>query len=146
MDTCSIETGLLRKKPCGHAAVARCVNCEQPLCSQHAIPQMTEAGKRSGKFICQQCVAAAKDHDKSVAAAGRAQQEKKLAAMHKAAVEAANAPPPAPKKPAAPAPAPAAGAAELPKPEDKPIDFTPKDGKFEYTRKPEDKGTDFKDD
>lgn len=37
MDTCTVESGLFRNKPCGKAAVTRCVNCEQPLCVQHAV-------------------------------------------------------------------------------------------------------------
>ena len=58
MDTCTVETGLLRKKPCGHTAVTHCANCEQPLCSQHAIAQHTESGQKSGKFLCKECDAA----------------------------------------------------------------------------------------
>jgi len=61
MDPCTVETGLLRKKPCGHAAVTQCVNCERPLCAQHAVAQMTAAGKKSGKFLCKECHAAWRD-------------------------------------------------------------------------------------
>ena len=61
MDPCTVETGLLRKKPCGHAAVTQCLNCERPLCVQHAVAQMTAAGKKSGKFLCKECHAAWKD-------------------------------------------------------------------------------------
>ena len=32
METCTVETGLLRKKPCGQPAVVKCANCERPLC------------------------------------------------------------------------------------------------------------------
>ena len=64
MDQCTVETGLLRKKPCGNAGVVKCANCERALCSQHAIPQMTEAGKKSGTFLCKECDAAARDYEK----------------------------------------------------------------------------------
>jgi len=130
MDVCTIETGLLRKKPCGHAAVTRCLNCEQPLCGQHAVPELTEGGKRSGKFLCQECAAAAKAHDKGVAAAERVKQDKKMAAMQKAAVETAKAPPPAPKKPAAPAGAPAAK-------EESPAAKPAEPEALEFTREPD---------
>jgi hypothetical protein len=147
METCSVESGLLRKKPCGQAAVVKCVSCEQPLCTQHAVAQLTEAGKRSGKFMCPQCIEALKDHEKNLAAAARAQEDKKRAAMHKALMDAAKAPQSTPKKPVAPAPA-APEAASAAKPaEPEAIEFTPKDGKLEYTtRKPDDKGSDFKPD
>ncbi len=125
MDTCTIETGLLRKKPCGHAAVAKCLNCEQPLCLEHAVAQLTDAGQKTGKFMCKDCVAAAKDYAKSMAGVARSQEAKKLAALDKAAREQAAAPP-APKKPAAGAPhAPAPAApAEQPK-ESGALEFTP---------------------
>src|SRR4051812_11318075 len=112
MDTCVVETGLLRKKPCGHAAVAKCLNCEIPLCLAHAVAQLNESGKKSGKFMCQECVAAAKEREKSLAAAARHQQEKKFAEIEKSAREALGKPLPT-RKPVAPAaPAPAAGAKE----------------------------------
>ena len=149
MDACSVETGFLKKKPCGHPAVTKCENCEQPLCGQHAVAQLTEGGKRSGKFMCQECTAAMKVHDKGVAAADRSKQEKKTAEIHKAAMAAVTAPPP-PKKPAAPAPAGAAtpatpaapGAKEQPaaKPaEPEALEFTPSGTKLEIERKPEGK-------
>lgn len=129
MDTCTIETGLLRKKPCGHAAVAHCLNCEQPLCVEHAIAQHSESGQKTGKFMCKDCTAAAKDYAKGMAAVARTQQEKKLAAIDKATREQMTAPP-APKKPAAAAP----HAPAEPEPAEKPkesgaLEFTPKDGK-----------------
>ena len=140
MNTCAVETGLLRKKPCGHAAVATCLNCGQPLCVEHAVAQLSEAGQKTGKFMCQACVAAAKEHAKSMAGVARSQQVKKLAALDKAAREVAAAPA-APKKPAAgiphvpvqPAPA------DQPK-EPEALEFTPKDGKLSYTTKKEDPG------
>jgi hypothetical protein len=125
MNTCSIETGLLRKKPCGNAAVASCVNCEQQLCVEHAVAQLSEAGKRTGKFICKECAAAAKEYDKSMAGVAKSQDAKKMAAIDKTVrnqvVASAT-----PKKPVAGEPAPA----EQPKGPDV-IEFTPtpKDGK-----------------
>lgn len=125
MDTCTIETGLLRKKPCGHAAVARCANCDQPLCSEHAVAQLTEGGQRTGKFMCKECVAAAKEHAKSMVGVARTQEARKAAALDKTAREhAAN--PPEMKKPAPGAPA--AGTAQAPAapaPDEKPKDSGP---------------------
>ena len=123
MDTCSVETGLLRKKPCGHPAVTHCANCEQPLCKDHSVPQLTESGQRSGKFICHECVAALKASAKSMAAAARVQQGKKEAEIYKATLEAAKAPPPPPKKPAAPAAGHEAPAAKPEAPST--LEFTP---------------------
>lgn len=141
MDTCTIETGLLRKKPCGHTAVARCLNCDQPLCVEHSVAQLSEAGHKTGKFLCHECAAAAKEHAKTMAAVARAQEAKKLAALDKAAREVAAAPA-APKKPPAstPAQAPAPpAAAEKPKEPDV-LEFTPKDGKLTYTKKEDEPG------
>jgi hypothetical protein len=114
MDTCTVETGLLRKKPCGHPAVTHCANCEQALCAQHAVAELTETGKKSGKFLCKECEAARRDIAKS-----------------------APPPPPPVKKPVEPAKgAPAKDAqAKEPPAESKPassddggIDFTPGSG------------------
>ena len=140
MSTCTIETGLLRKKPCGHAAVARCLNCDQPLCIEHSVAQLSDTGHKTGKVMCHECAEAAKEHAKSMAAVARAQEAKKLAALDKAAREVAAAPA-APKKPAVSAPhAPAQPApAEQPK-EPEALEFTPKDGKLSYTTKKEDPG------
>ena len=80
METCTVETGLLKKKPCGHNAVTHCANCEQPLCKPHAVAQKT-----AGKFMCKECDAARRDFEK-------------------------NTPPTPVKTPAAPAPAPNAAA------------------------------------
>jgi hypothetical protein len=60
METCTVETGLLKKKPCGHNAVTHCGNCEQPLCKQHAVAQ-----KAAGKFMCKECDAARRDYEKN---------------------------------------------------------------------------------
>ncbi len=140
MDTCTIEVGLLRKKPCGHAAVTKCQNCEQPLCLQHAVPLMAD-GKKTGKFMCQECEKAHREHDKAVASATRQLGEKKKAEFEKTVRASLDAPLPGPKKPAVPpaapaggAAAPAAPAAEAAKEADS-LEFTPKDGKFGYTPK-----------
>jgi hypothetical protein len=139
--TCSVEVGLLRKKPCGHAAVAECENCQQPLCTEHAVAQLTASGKRSGKFLCKECAAAQKEQEKSLAAVARSQEEKKKAAFAKAAMESvAN---PGAKKPVAPAPGapaakagtPAAKPAEPAAQEPDALEFTPKDGNLSYTTK-----------
>ena len=66
MDHCTVETGLLRKKPCGHAAVTHCANCEQPLCAQHAVAQLNEAGNKSGKFLCKDCDVALREQKKTL--------------------------------------------------------------------------------
>jgi hypothetical protein len=60
METCTVETGLLKKKPCGHNAVTHCTNCEQPLCKQHVVAQKT-----AGKFMCKECDAARRDFDRN---------------------------------------------------------------------------------
>lgn len=114
METCTEEVGLLKKKPCGEAAVTHCANCEQPLCSKHAVPELSVAGNKTGKFMCKECHVAAKEHDKAVAAV--AKKPAAPAAAPKPPAAAAN---PQPGKPAAPAP----------KPEDSlgTIDFTPGD-------------------
>ena len=135
MDSCTVETGLLRKKPCGHAAVARCLNCDQPLCVDHAVAQLTEGGQRTGKFMCQECVAAAKDHAKSMAVVARTQEARKMTAIDKTLREQAAAPPP-PKKPVASAPQAPAQAAPAEKPKESgALEFTPQDGKAGYTKK-----------
>ena len=98
METCTVETGLLRKKPCGQTAVTACETCERPLCAQHAVAQLAESGKRSGKFMCQECEAARREHEKGMAAVAKTEQKKKMAEMAKSVM---NPPPLPPKKPAA---------------------------------------------
>lgn len=111
MEQCTVETGLLRKKPCGQAAVTHCTNCEQALCAKHAVPEFTESGKKSGKFMCKDCYEARREYAKTL---GALPQSEKPAA--------------APAKDTAP-PKPAAAAKEAPaapKPaDDGGIDFTP---------------------
>jgi hypothetical protein len=101
METCTVETGLLSKKPCGHAAITKCANCETPLCAQHAVPQLSAMQKKTGAFMCKECDAAQKQYVKDQA---KHEKEKRDAEMMKGFAN-----PGAPKKPAAPAPA--AGAA-----------------------------------
>jgi hypothetical protein len=152
MEQCTVETGLLRKKPCGHAAVVKCANCERPLCSQHALPQMNEAGHKTGTFLCKECEVAARDYDKRMrytkekaaakAAAGGPKPVAKPAAMakeppreHSGEIAFTASTQQAPPKPPPPKPAAAAPAAKKPEPprEDS--------GMIEYTpaRKPDDK-------
>ena len=106
METCTEEVGLLKKKPCGKPKVAQCATCEQPLCSTHAVPQVTPAGKKTGKFMC-------KAHYESWL---RYEQSKAVPAAPKPAA----APPAAKPAPAEPKPA-----VEAPKKDDGGIDFTP---------------------
>jgi hypothetical protein len=124
METCTVESGLLRKKPCGEASVTHCDNCEQPLCVKHAIAQLTGAGRKSGKHLCKDCDAARREYEKRVGPEAPAAKPAKEPAAAPAAKDAN--PPVAPaKKPAEPAsPAPAASPA---KEEDSlgSIDFTP---------------------
>ena len=106
MDTCTVETGLLRKKPCGHPSVTHCANCERALCADHAVAQLTETGKKSGKFMCKECTVALRDIEKNMAGVARKEEQKKeavTAAKHaKAPVAPAKKPEEAPG--AAPAP------------------------------------------
>ncbi len=129
METCTVETGLLKKKPCGEASVTHCANCEQPLCAKHAVPQLTGTGKKSGKFMCKECDVAQREHDKAVAAAPQSEKAKAPAAPPKAPTAPGG---PAPQAPQAKSPA---AAAKAPPPEEKSgpnygaIDFTPGDKK-----------------
>ena len=118
METCTVETGLLKKKPCGQASVTHCQNCEQALCSKHAIPQLKENGLKSGKFMCKECDAARKEFEKNVPPAPP--PEKKPAEAPKPAGAAATAPAAAAK-----AAAPAAKPAEVKHDDGAPLEFTP---------------------
>lgn len=117
METCTVETGLLRKAPCGHAAVTKCANCEQPLCGKHAIAQLN-AGRKTGKFLCADCNAADRQYQETAPIPA--------AAPAKPAAAPVKPPPAAAAKPAGEAPQPAS---EAPKPaeenSDGSIDFTP---------------------
>ena len=66
MDVCTVETGLLKKKPCGEPAVAKCANCEQPLCKKHSIPQISGGQRKSGGFLCPECAKAWKAQEKAM--------------------------------------------------------------------------------
>jgi len=123
MDPCTIETGLLRKKPCGNPSVTQCLNCERPLCSQHSVAQTNDTGRKTGKFLCKECHAAWKEIEKTVPASmpAAAPAEKKAPAPAAAPAAAAAAP-----KAAAPAAKPGAPMAkEAPKEEKKPADDAP---------------------
>ena len=99
METCIVETGLLRKKPCGHAAVTKCANCEVALCAQHAVAQLSAAQKKTGAFMCKECDDARRQFEKNQADVAKHQKDKQAAEMMKSI---ANPPPPKPKA-AAPA-------------------------------------------
>jgi hypothetical protein len=119
METCTVETGLLKKKPCGQASVTHCQNCEQALCGKHAVPQLKPNGLKSGKFMCKECDAARKEFEKNVPPAPPPEPEKKPVEAAKPAAAAATAP-------AAKAAAPAAKPAEEKKHDDgAPLEFTP---------------------
>src|SRR5436190_6488791 len=103
MDTCTIEVGLLKKKPCGQNAVTKCANCEQPLCAKHATAMMS-GGKKT--MLCAECAKAWKDMGEVPSTSAAAPAAKKPAEAPKAAAP-AHAPAPKPAA-AAPKPAPAA--------------------------------------
>jgi hypothetical protein len=105
MDTCAVEVGLLKKKPCGQNGVAKCANCEMALCTKHAVPQLNSMKQRTGKFMCAECNRADKTVDTTTT---------KLPAKPAGGAPAAEAPKPAAPapRPAAPAPKPAAPAAK----------------------------------
>ena len=143
MDTCAVEVGLLKKKPCGQAATAKCQNCEMALCAKHAVAEVNARKVRTGKFLCQECDKAQKAAEKRMgtvegqALSSKPPEPAKPAAAPAAAKAAAPAAKPAAPaaKPAAPvakpAPAGAAKPGEKPKePEkahddDAPLEFTP---------------------
>jgi hypothetical protein len=124
MEQCTVETGLLKKKPCGQNAVAKCANCEQPLCTKHAIPQMS-AGKKA--FLCPECAKAWKQQEKTMGGL----PDTPAAMLPPGAKKPAEAPKPA----AAAKPAPAAAKPAAAKPAEKkpeppvehsgPLEFTP---------------------
>ena len=115
MDTCTVEAGLFKKKTCGKAAVTRCVNCEQPLCVAHAVAQLSETGKKSGKFLCHDCEVALREHKKTLDKVARDKDITGKLQMRKAAS--------AQQPPAPPKPAPAAE--KKPGANDGAIEFTP---------------------
>jgi hypothetical protein len=127
MDTCALEVGLLKKKPCGSAAVAKCANCEMALCAKHAVKQ------KNAKFMCDECSKAQRAYEKNVGDSAPASAAPPKAAAPAAKPGAPAAKPAAPAaKPAAPAPkAPAvapsqpAGKQEFKLDETGPLEFTP---------------------
>jgi hypothetical protein len=121
METCTVETGLLKKKPCGQASVTRCENCEQPLCSKHAIAQLKPNGLKSGKFMCKECDAARREFEKNNPPEAAA-EKKPVEAPKGAAAPAAAKPAAAPAQKAAP---PAAKPAEEKHDDGAPLEFTP---------------------
>ena len=143
METCTMETGLLKKKPCGHPAVTQCLNCERPLCSQHSVANVNDAGKKTGKFLCKECAAAWKDIDKTMGTAAPvpAPVKKPAEKPGEKAAPAAAAPAPAapaqakavPAKPAAAKPAPAAAAPAKPAEPEKPAEKPHDSGMIEFT-------------
>jgi hypothetical protein len=139
METCTAETGLLRKKPCGQTATQKCLNCERPLCLSHAVAQTAAGGKKTGKYLCKECHAAWKE----IGEIQPVQPIVKPAAKPAAAPGAPGAPAAAAAaKPAAPAAKPAAPAAvakpaakpEPAKPaEEKPAEKHADSGMIEFT-------------
>ena len=142
MDTCTIEVGLLKKKPCGQNAVTKCANCEQPLCAKHATSMMS-GGKKT--MLCAECAKAWKDMGEVPSTPAAAPAAKKPVEAPKAAhapapapKPAAAAPKPAPQPAAEPAAAKASSGSGLDKKPDLSIDMT---GPLEFTpsKKPEEK-------
>ena len=124
-EPCTVETGLLKKKPCGQPAVGKCANCEQPLCAKHRVPQTT-AGRKTGGFLCPECARAWRESEKRLgdlpetpASALPPQEEKKPSI---ASTPAAKVAPAATKKPEPP-----------PMEHSGPLEFTPE------PKKPEEK-------
>jgi hypothetical protein len=127
MDTCALEIGLLKKKPCGSAAVAKCANCEMALCAKHAVKQ------KNAKFMCDECSKAQRAYEKNVGDSAPASAAppkaaapaaKPTAPAAKPAAPAAKAPAPAAKAPAV-APTQPAGKQEFKLDETGPLEFTP---------------------
>jgi len=124
MDVCTVETGLLKKKPCGEPAVTKCGNCEQPLCKKHAVPQASAGQRKPGGFLCPECAKAWKAQEKAMGP-----------------IEGAPASSPAAKKSAEPAKAPAAAkppaaAAKAAPAEKKPEPPVEHSGPLEFTPEP----------
>jgi hypothetical protein len=129
--TCSVEVGLLKKKPCGEKAVAKCANCEIPLCAKHTTSQMS-GGKKT--LLCPECARAWKKMGDVPDAAPVKKPEAAAAPKPAAAAHAAKAA--TPPKPAA-APAKPAAAKEEKKEEHKPDDDAPLE--FTPSKKPDEK-------
>ena len=135
MESCAAETGLLKKKPCGQAAVAKCANCEMPLCSKHALAQFSANKQRTGKFMCAECDRAQREHEKLAPAPRPAAQARAPQAAAKPAAPAAKPAAPAATPTPMPKDAPATqpgGKKELSLEDSQPLEFTP-------SKKPEEK-------
>src|SRR5438477_3091925 len=132
MDVCTVETGLLKKKPCGEQAVTKCGNCEQPLCKKHAVPQASAGQKKPGGFLCPECAKAWKAQEKAMGPIGASGGAAAAAPAAKKPAEQAKAP--AAKAPAAAAKAAPAEKKPAPPPDEHsgPLEFTP-------SKKPDDK-------
>jgi len=137
-DTCTVETGLLKKKPCGQPAVGKCANCEQPLCAKHRVPRMS-GGKQT--LLCPECARAWKESEKALgdlpstpASALPPQADKPAPAPKPAAAPAGPraAPKPAPAGQKKPEPPPAENSGPL---EFTPGEFTPESKKPEEDKK-----------
>jgi len=126
-DTCTVETGLLKKKTCGQPAVGKCANCEQPLCARHRVPRMS-GGKKT--LLCPECARAWKESEKALG---------ELPPTPAAMLPPQTEKPAAADKPPAPQPAPADAPAVQKKPEPPPVEAS---GPLEFTlepKKPEEK-------
>jgi hypothetical protein len=128
METCAVEVGLIKKKPCGQAAPVKCANCEMALCGKHAIAQLDARRLKTGKVMCPECDKAQRAYDKSMGEAP--------AAPTPAAKPPAGAPAAKPAAPAAPAAAAKAGAAPAkPAAPEKPHDSADDPLEFKPTKK-----------
>jgi hypothetical protein len=125
MDSCTVETGLLKKKPCGEQALTKCGNCEQPLCKKHAVPQASGVQRKAGGFLCPECAKAWKAQEKAMGPIGESAGAASPAPAAKKPAEQA--------KPAAAAKAPAGAAKAAPgekKSEPPPVEHS---GPLEFT-------------
>src|ERR671931_2525236 len=127
-DTCTVETGLLKKKPCGQPAVAKCANCEQSICAKHRVPQMT-GGKKTGSFLCPECARAWRESEKTLG---------ELPPTPASALPPAEKKPPAPAAAPKPGPKPAPAAKRAPAAQKKPEPPPPPEdsGPLEFTPEP----------
>ena len=135
MAICQVETGLLKKKPCGQPGVTQCLNCEQALCSKHAVAQLSDAGRKTGKFLCKECFDAQKAAAKIMPASPPPEAKKAdaPAPAPKSAAPTPAAPKPAAATPAAAKPAAAKAAPAQAKPETKPKPDMDDSGPLEFT-------------
>jgi hypothetical protein len=128
METCTVESGLLKKKACGQPAAGKCANCEQPLCSKHQVPQ-TSGGRKTGGFLCPECARAWRESERRLGELPATPASALPPQQEKPAAERPATPPPVAR------PAPAAQKQPQPPPieESGPLEFTPE------PKKPDDK-------